>query len=191
MPSDCASNVIRPVGLARMFAAVLSVMVLLAGCTPEPVKQGPSEMSIPPDFAIQLRVHGKPGARDIAQQTVDYVVESNRAFRVAGGSWGSQGRVFPPLLRYLTYPEFDGLYRLIETNNLAVEPTSPKGETALKNKSIGEAWYEVSITASGRTHTFATTGAESPPTSQLLVRLHELRAGQRVGTGSTQPADTK
>jgi hypothetical protein len=179
---------------ARIGLVALAVLFALVGCKTEPVKQGASEMSIPADFALQLRVHGKAGAKDVAQQSVDYVVESNRALRVAGASWGAQGRVFPPLLRYLDYKEFDSLYRLIQTANLAAEPTSPNGELAAKGKPIADAWYEVTITFGGRTHAYATTGAESPPTSQLLVRLHELRSGHRLGASpgaapATAPAN--
>jgi len=169
---------------------VVAFALTLFGCNPPPVKQGATEMSIPADFAIQLRVHGKPGAKEVSQQTVDYVVEPNRAFHVAGGSWGSQGRVFPPLLRHLDYQEFNSLFRIVAGNNLAVEPSSPNGEAAAKGKSPGTVWYEVVICSGGRTHKYSTTGEESPPTSQLLGRLHELRIGRKLGASpaATQPA---
>jgi hypothetical protein len=176
----------NPASIARSRALLLAVfaslLLLLNGCKADPVRQGGGEMSTPADFALEFRVHGKPGATDVADKTVDFVVEPNRALRVAGNSWGSQGRVFPPFLRYLDYKEFNALYRLIDSANLTVEPTGPNGELGSKGKPIADAWYEVTLTASGRMHSFATTGAESPPTAQLLVRLHELRTGRPIGS---------
>ena len=177
--------------LARLcFVALALVAALaLAGCNPAPVNQGPGEMSVPSDFSVQLRVHGKSGAADISEKTVDYVVEANHAFRVVDGAWGTQGRVFPPILRYLTYKEFESLYLIVAASNLTVEPSSPNAEAAVKSKSRDTVFYEVQLATNGHIHTYFTTSQESPPTAQLLVRLHELRTGRRIGTGpATQPA---
>ena len=56
------------------------------------------------------------------------------------------------------------------------EPTSPTAEADLAGTASTPVLYRVTIISHGRTHRYATTPAESPPTSELIERLIELRA---------------
>lgn len=156
----------------RHIACFLLLLPVL-GCHPNrssQLGQALPRPGLPPDFALQFHVIGDPSTNDPLRQTSQYVLEANRHLHVATEPTATR-HFYPPLTRVFSHAEYENLIRHVLRCHLMAEPTSPAAESS--NATLR---YEVIIFANGRTHRYATTPAESPPTVQLLQKLAKKRS---------------
>lgn len=156
----------------RYIACFLWLLPVL-GCRPNSSLQPGQTLprpGLPPDFALQFHVAGDPSTNDPLRQTSQYVLEANRHLHVATGPTATR-HAYPPLTRVIPHAEYEHLIRHVMRSHLMAEPTSPAAESS--NATLR---YEVTLFANGRTHRYATTPAESPPTVQLLQKLVKTRS---------------
>jgi hypothetical protein len=173
----------------------LCLLLLLAplhGCVEPNRDPALAKIAMPSDFALELTVHGDPAASDPLRQPSQYVLEPNRRLRAVTGL-PAGARSFPRLVRVLSPADYEALYQIIDDAHLMVEPTSPGAEALRAGKAPeSPALYELRIHAHGRTHRYATTPTESPPTVRLHARLAELATGAgAIRPPSSRPAATE
>jgi len=157
----------------KFHTTCLFLLLPVLGCHPNSSPQPGQTLSrpgLPPDFALQFHVVGDPFTNDPLRQTSQYVLEANRHLHVATGPTATRDS-YPPLTRVIPHAEYEHLIRHVLRCHLMAEPTSPAAESS--NTTLR---YEVTLFANGRTHRYATTPAESPPTIQLLQKLVKIRS---------------
>ncbi len=164
----------HPIWTAKPDASRLAVAAcagVLAACAP---RAQPASHRATPDFAVVFLVRGEASSANLLRQTSRYVLEANRSLRSVRGAAATR-RTYPPLRRRLTAPETESIFDHLRRHQLLAEPTSPgadqKAAGADDDPDAQTVIYELSITAHGRTHRYATTPRESPPTIQLLKML--------------------
>lgn len=151
------------------------------GCTKNTPLTGRTHPALPTDFALRFHVAGSANSDNLLEKTSQYVLEPNRHLHVALGA-GATARFYPRLTRVITRDEYYDLSRHVFSHHLMAEPTSPGVRV-----SHTPVRYELEITAHGRTHRYATTAAESPPTLQLLKSLANLHGHSLAPGESTRP----
>ena len=147
--------------------AVAACAGLLAACAP---RAQPGAWQAPPDFAVVFLVRGEASSTNVLRQTSRYLMEANRSLRAVSGAVATR-RTYPSLRRRLTAPETESIFDHVRRHQLLAEPTSPGAEQRAADPGTERVIYELSITAHGHTHSYATTPRESPPTIQLLKLL--------------------
>lgn len=155
----------------------------LAGCASPTVDTSITEGAITPpaDFALELTVQGQPGVRDIMQRSSQYVVEPDRALRVAVGP-GATEDYLPDRSRWISSRDHAALYEQIARGKLMIEPTSPGADAGVDPRTgrVPTAIYRVLIQAQGKQHVYRTTADESPYTRRLHEMLVMLAQGKRA-----------
>jgi len=156
-------------------APLLVCLTLLAACTSPARDPELEQLGVPPDFAVDLYVRAARGesSDNPLRQTSKTVLEANRKLRVAVGD-AARANYYPKIVRIVDAPQVEQAYAIVHNANLMIEPTSPDAEAIQSGTKTG-VLYQVTLTAFGRTHTYATTPTESPPTAQLLKKLVDLR----------------
>ncbi|MFW6060426.1 MAG: hypothetical protein ACODAQ_09600 [Phycisphaeraceae bacterium] len=144
-------------------------MVLLVGCR----APGVMEVEYPGDLALVVTVQPGlyAGTDDPTRAPAQYVVQSDRTLRVA---WGPAVRhdLYPPTTTAVLHPrEMARLHGIVEEHELMA------AESAARNEQ-DEAWYQVEITAGGRTHRYVTSPGESRGTVVLVRTLAGLYRGR-------------
>lgn len=164
-------------GLKPLSVPLAMVLVVgLQGCDRTENLVGRAHPALPPDFALRFHVSGGVGSNDFLYKTSQYVVEPNRQLRMAFGA-GVTADDYPNLVRRtISRAEFYDLSQHIDRHHLMSEPTSVGSEAP--DVTVR---YKVEITSHGRTHRYATSPAESPPSVQLLRLLIALHAGSPTG----------
>ena len=153
--------------------ALLVVCSALAGCR-KPIAM-PPKPTVPSDFVLTVNIRGDSGPHEPGRYPSQYIVEPDRRLRAALGA-GVSPHYYPKLTRVLTPGQMQSLWEQIERNHLTAEPTSPTAEADLLGTTSAPVLYRVTIISHGRTHRYATTPAESPPTRKLIEQLIDLRA---------------
>lgn len=161
----------------RRWMATLAATVLagVAGCVSGPCDDPQVvAMGAPPDFGLVFTVQAREEGDHPLHQSSQNILEPNRTLRAAIGP-GAASDYFPATTRKITPRERDDLFEHIRRTSLLSEPTSPLAASPPGEGPVPAEYYRVRITACGRTHEFATTPKESPPSAELLAMLVALR----------------
>ncbi len=166
-----------------LLLALATLCISLSGCASSSVDTSTTEGAITPpaDLAIELTVQGQPGVRDIMQRSSQYVIEPDRALRVAVGP-GATEDYLPDRSRWISSRDYAALYEQIARGKLMIEPTSPGAEAGVDPRTgrMPTAIYRVLIQAQGKQHVFRTTADESPYTRRLHEMLVLLAQGKQA-----------
>ncbi|MDX1681970.1 MAG: hypothetical protein R3336_02510 [Phycisphaeraceae bacterium] len=170
----------RSVGAVLLAALLVLLSPLLAGCESQ---TKPIGVAVPDDFALVIVVTPKVSTRHPLLRPRRLTLTIDRQLRMARGD-AAPWVTHPPVARRLGPIQLESIWNQIRARHLMSEPTSPyamalrqssapAGATALK-----ATLYEVTIRAWGRTHRYATTPSESPPTANLLRQLITYADGE-------------
>jgi hypothetical protein len=156
--------------------SLLSCETPQAGPAPDPLN--------PVDFTLSVYVVGDARADKPIHRTAMYVLEADRRLFVGEG-YTVEGGYRPPLKKIVSQSDYRAIVELVYERGLLAEPSSPRGERAVRYGAGDSVVYHVDMIGWGRINRYVTTPEESPTTAQLVARLIIASDGDVMPRSST------
>jgi hypothetical protein len=149
------------------------LLLALASCAAPYDDDRLGPLAVPPDFALQVSVSGKPQAESLIRQPAQYIVTVDRKLRAALGGGAGAG-YFPPLTTRITPQQYEDLWRQVRDAGLRDMPSSDAAEQVLATGDELQLVCHVEVIAQGSPHRVAVLLGESAGVDKLVETLANL-----------------